>query len=79
MKRVGRFFVRLWFAHRNQAIQKVHKILDKLLDKRLEIILSVPEHYREGIVEKDPVLNELKGIAVRAKKFFETAGVNYEK
>ena len=79
MKRVGRFFVRLWFAHRNQAIQKVHKILDKLLDKRLEILLSVPEHYRGEIVEKDPVLNNLKGIANRAKAFFETAGVSYEK
>lgn len=76
---VARFFVRLWFAHRNQAIVKAHKWMSKALVKRKEVLNSVPEKYRKGIVEKDPILYEAREMAYKLSVFFQQVGVQYEK
>ena len=83
MKRVmdviARFFVRLWFMHRNQMIVKAHKCLGKALAQREEILASVPEKYRQEIVENDPLLTEAKNMAYKLSIFFNQVGVSYEK
>jgi len=83
MKRVltviGRFFVRLWFLHRNQAIVKAHKLLEQALSKRGTLLSSVPENYREDIIAHDLILREAKETLRRLQSFFKEAGVDYEK
>ena len=78
MKRVKdltcRFFVRLWYAHRNQAIVKAHKWLSKALTKREKILNSVPQEYRKEIMDTDPVLIEARNIEHKLSAFFKMVG-----
>jgi len=79
MKRVSRFFVRLWYAHRNQAIVKAHKWMGKALAGRKAILNGIPEDRREEVVVADPVMREAREMAYKLTAFFQQVGVSYEK
>jgi len=83
MKRVltvlKRFFIRLWFLNRNQTIVKAHKLLGKALAERAVVLESVPQNYRQDIVDTDPVLKEAREMAYKLHAFFQQVGVSYEK
>ena len=76
---IGRFFVRLWHAHRNQAIVKAHKWLGKALVVREQILKDIPEDRREEVISADPVLSEARDMAYKLTAFFKLVGVQYEK